>query len=216
MIDSADLRRHAPATARNRDPILQVLQSILPTEGVIVEVASGTGEHASYFAPQFQPAQWLPTDADAANLDSIGAWCTAAGATNVYAPLCVDVRSQQWPQQIQQFLAAQSPLVTVTAVVNINMIHISPWAATLGLMQGAAQLLAAGGVLYLYGPFKAGEAHTAPSNAAFDQSLRSQCDDWGVRDRAEVIAAAHAQGLIHQQTLAMPANNQSIIFRKQG
>ncbi|NCJ05514.1 DUF938 domain-containing protein [Synechococcales cyanobacterium C] len=228
-MSSSDLRCHAPATLRNRDPILGVLKSVLPPDGVIVEIASGTGEHAAYLAPHFQPAQWLPTDVEDANLTSIAAWCAHLGAENVYPPLCIDVQSmdgqgfsrdlessQPWPWKVGQFLADQPECLSVSALVNINMIHISPWLATLGLMKGAAQLLPLGGVLYLYGPFQEGGAHTALSNATFDRSLRSQCPDWGVRHLEEVIAVAQAQGLVHQQTLEMPANNRSVIFRQVG
>ncbi|NQU58358.1 MAG: DUF938 domain-containing protein [Rhodospirillales bacterium] len=195
-------KEHAPATLRNRDPILNVLRRVLPTEGLVLEVASGSGEHASYFAPALDGLQWQPSAMDADNRASICAWTAEAGCENLLPPLDLDVLSQPWP--IDQ----------VDAMVCCNMIHISPWEVTQALMAGAGRTLSAGGVLYLYGPYKIDGTHTAPSNQAFDENLRSRDPAWGIRDLNDVIAEAASHDLAHVETIAMPANNQSVIFRR--
>jgi hypothetical protein len=208
---SSDARQFAPATQRNRDPILQVLQRVLPASGTVLEVASGTGEHAVYFAPQLPLVRWLPSDANPLCRESIRAWQTHAPAENLLPPIELDVTAATWPVENLQ----TSPVSDITAIVSINLIHISPWRAGLGLMAGAGRILPAGGILYLYGPYKQGGQHTAPSNEAFDHSLRSQNPEWGVRDLETVIAAAEAQQLEHLETVQMPANNLSVIFQHQ-
>ncbi len=215
---AADLRQYAPATERNRDFILTILRDVLPDSGTVLEISSGTGEHAVYFAPALKPRQWLPSDPDPTARASIHAWQQASPSDNLHPPLAIDVREEQWAIETE---VANPPLAhldlqqhPITAIVNINMIHISPWSACLGLMAGAGRILPTAGVLYLYGPYKRSGQHTAPSNAAFDQSLRSRNPEWGVRDLEAVIDAAAAHQLQHQQTIQMPANNLSVVFQK--
>jgi hypothetical protein len=202
-----DLRKYAPATQRNREPILDVLQRVLPPKGVILEIASGTGEHAAFFAPRLSPRQWLPSDPNPELRDSIASWREIVPGDNLYPPLDLDVRESVW--SVERDFSGSA----IAAIVNINMIHISPWSACLGLMAGAGRILPSGGILYLYGPFKQNSQHTAPSNAAFDASLRSQNPEWRVRDLEEVIAAASDQKLNWVETIPMPANNLSLIFK---
>ena len=196
-----DHRRHAPATERNQEPILQVLTRVLPTEGTVLELASGTGQHAAFFARHFPVLVWQPTDRDGESFSSITAWAELAGATNVRPPFPLDATQDPWPVD------------TVQAIFNANMIHIAPWPVCLGLMRGAGRHLAPGGVLVLYGPFRVGGAHTAPSNAAFDADLRQRDPAWGVRDLEAVIEAAAARDLTFAERVPMPANNQTLIFR---
>jgi hypothetical protein len=200
-----DKRQYAPATERNRQPILEVLSRILPKSGNILELASGTGEHAVFFAPKFAPRQWIPSDPNPVLRDSINAWREIFPAENLHPARNIDVLEDIWPVEAE---------LAIEAIVNINMIHISPWLACLGLMAGAGLILPPGGILYLYGPFKIAGEHTAPSNAAFDRSLRSQHPEWGVRDLDDVIAAAKDRGLEFQEKIAMPANNFSVVFQK--
>jgi SAM-dependent methyltransferase len=192
----------SPAVARNRDPILAVLRSFLPSGGTVLEIASGTGEHAEYFARHLPHLVWQPTDPDPDALASISAHRSAAQLGNLLAPVRLDVTASDWP--IRQ----------ADAVVSINMIHISPWTAAQGLMSGAARLLSAGEVLYLYGPFKENGIHTAPSNAAFDASLRARDPLWGVRDVSDVCELAGSHGFEFAERVAMPANNLSLVFRR--
>jgi SAM-dependent methyltransferase len=192
------------AVARNREPILAVLRRVLPARGLVLEIASGSGEHAVHFAAALPHLQWQPTDRDASARASIAAHRETPGLSNLLPPLALDAAAPSWPVE------------RADAVVAINMIHISPWQATQGLMAGAARVLAPGGVLYLYGPYKEDGHHTAPSNAAFDASLRERDPQWGVRDLAEVRALAAAHGLQLVERLAMPANNLSVVFRRVG
>ncbi|MFS0516979.1 DUF938 domain-containing protein [Nostoc sp. UIC 10607] len=208
-----DARQYAPATERNREPILEILLQVLPQSGTILEIASGTGEHAVFFASRLSSHLWLPTDANLELRASIIAWTEHIGCNNVCPPLELDVREPVWAVEkgaVTQWLNI-SPIVTI---VNINMIHISPWSACLGLMAGAGRILAAGGILYLYGPFKQGYEHTAASNAAFDEYLRAQNQEWGVRNLDDVVAAAKAEHLILKQIYQMPANNLSVVFER--
>jgi hypothetical protein len=193
--------RTAPAVARNRDPILAVLQRFLPS-GFILEIASGTGEHAVHFAKGLPGVTWQPSDPDAESLLSIAAHRASAKLPNLLLPLELDVMSGQWP------------VTRADAMVAINMIHIAPWAASEGLMAGAESLLPPGGVLYLYGPFKEKGVHTAPSNEAFDRNLRMRDPSWGVRDLQEVITLAGRHSIDFAERIAMPANNLSVIFRR--
>lgn len=192
--------RHYPATLRNREPILRVLERVLPRAGLVLEIASGTGEHATWLAPQLPGREWQPTDADPSMLESIAAWTAARGATNVRAPLVLDVTAAEWP------------IAAADAIFCANMIHIAPWEATLGLVRGAARVLPAGGPLVLYGPFMIDGAHTAPSNEQFDASLRSRDPAWGVRDLTVVAEVASAHGLRLRERIAMPANNLTVVF----
>ncbi|AFY47943.1 Protein of unknown function (DUF938) [Nostoc sp. PCC 7524] len=207
-----DARKYAPATQRNREPILEVLLQVLPENGTILEVASGTGEHAVFFAPRLSPRQWLPTDPNPELRASIAAWAEEFPCDHLYPPLELDASQPVWPLE-EDTGCNHSPIV---AIVNINMIHISPWSACLGLMAGAGRILPPGGILYLYGPFKQGGEHTAPSNAAFDESLRAQNPQWGVRNLEDVVAAASQQNLSLQTTYQMPANNLSVVFKRSG
>jgi SAM-dependent methyltransferase len=192
----------APAVARNRDPILTVLRRILPARGTVLEIASGTGEHAVYFAAALPGIVWQPSDADPAALESIASWRSAAQLPNVKPPLDLDVTSPTWPVECAD------------AVVCINMIHIAPWRAAKGLVVGAGRVLAPRGVLFLYGPYKEGGRHTAPSNEAFDASLRARDPEWGVRDLDEVKALAERHGFEFVERVPMPANNLSVVFRR--
>lgn len=193
----------SPATARNTAPILGVLKAHFPARGRVLEVASGAGEHAVAFARALPGLEWTPSDPSAEARDSIGAWAGAAGLSNLRAPLALDMLDEAgWPEG------------PVEAVVCINMIHISPWAATEGLMRLAGRALRRpGGLLVLYGPYREAEVELAPSNAAFDASLKSRNPDWGLRDRAEVEAAAKAEGLVLTRRVEMPANNLTLLFR---
>ncbi len=204
-----DARKYAPATQRNRQPILEVLLEVLPKSGTILEIASGTGEHAIFFAPHLSPRRWLPSDPNPELRASIATWAEHFPSENLEPPIELDASSPTWP--VETTLLAKSP---ITAIANINMIHISPWSACLGLMAGAGRILPSGGILYLYGPFKQGGEHTAPSNAAFDESLIAQNPEWGVRDLEEVVAVANTQNLRLKQTYQMPANNLSVIFER--
>ena len=192
-------RECAPATERNRDPILAVLRRVLPARGTVLEIAAGTGQHAAYFGAALPGLTWQPTDADATALASIEGWC--ADVPNVAAPLRLDVTADAWP------------LERADAIVCANMIHIAPWAACAGLMRGAGRVLARGGALYLYGPYRVGGMHTAPSNEAFDANLRARDPCWGVRDLEAVVREAARHGLDFAERVEMPANNQSVIFR---
>jgi SAM-dependent methyltransferase len=201
MSEASDRRIFRPHVARNREPILDVLKRVLPPQGLMLEVASGSGEHAAYFAKALPLLSWQPTDPDMEALASIAAH-RAAGASNLLAPLQLDVTAQQWP------------VARADAILCNNMIHIAPWAACEGLIAGAARVLPAGGVLYLYGPYKIGGRHTAPSNQEFDLSLRERNPLWGIRDLADVVALAVRHGLALAETVPMPANNLSVIFRR--
>jgi len=197
-----DQRLYSPATRRNRDPILAVLREVLPPSGTVLEVASGSGEHVVHFAPHFPKLTWQPSDPDPQARVSIAAWIQAAHARNVVPPLDLDVRAGHWPT------------THADALICINMIHIAPWSACVGLMGGAGRVVSLDGVLYLYGPYRVGGRHTAPSNDAFDQSLRQQNPEWGVRDLEAVIAEAERNGFAFVKSAPMPANNLSVVFRK--
>jgi hypothetical protein len=202
-----DERLFSPSTERNRAPIAAVLRRWLPAAGTVLEIASGTGEHVSHFAAEFPKLVFQPSDPGARERASVAAWTAATGATNVLPPLALDVAAPGWEGD-------PGIPVPIAAILCINMIHISPWAATLGLMRGAGRLLASGGVLYLYGAYRREGRHTAPSNAAFDASLRRQNPDWGLRDLEVVIAEAEARGFALADVVEMPANNLSVVLRR--
>ena len=219
MNKSLDARQYAPATQRNREAILDVLLQVLPPAGTVLEVSSGTGEHAIFFAPRLHPRKWIPSDPNPVAQASIAAWRACCPADNLYPPLVLDACEPAWiveqeklPELLQDMSFRRN---SIMAIVNINMIHIAPWSACLGLMAGARRILPTGGILYLYGPFKQCGKHTSSSNAAFDESLRAQNLDWGVRDLDEVVTAAQAQNLSLVETQAMPANNLSVIFKRE-
>jgi cyclopropane fatty-acyl-phospholipid synthase-like methyltransferase len=201
-----DDRQYAPATQRNRQGILKILSEVLPPGSNVLEIASGTGEHATFFASRLESCHWIPSDVNALARKSIIAWQNACPGSNLELPLLIDVIQDNWQQEV---LHRQ-----INAIVNINMIHIAPWQAWLGLIDGASKLLPEGGILYLYGPFKRNGEHTAPSNESFDRSLRDRNPLWGVRDLEEIITTAAAQNLTLQQVIAMPANNLSVIFNR--
>jgi hypothetical protein len=197
-----EAKRHAPATLRNRDAIAAVLAEELPAAGLVLEVASGSGEHSVYFAARFPANDWQPSDPDPAALTSIAAWADDAGLANLHPPVQLDAAAPNWP------------IGRADALLCINMVHISPWAATLGLMAGAKRRLAADAPLIVYGPFIESDVPTAPSNIAFDESLRARDPAWGLRDTRAVIAAAEAQGLRLTRRVEMPANNLMLVFRR--
>ena len=199
---TSDTRQHAPAAERNRDPILAVLRQVLPASGLVLEIASGSGQHVTHFAAALPALVWQPSDADAGSRASVAAWTAHTGLTNIRAPLALDVERSPWGIDSAQ------------ALICINMIHISPWTATQALFDGAARLLGSGGVMYLYGPYRRHGAHTAPSNEAFDQQLRNRNPAFGVRNMEAVVALGEAQGFVCGEPIAMPANNFSLVFTK--
>lgn len=190
-----------PATSRNREPLLAALRAELPPRARVLEVACGSGQHAAYFAAAEPGWSWQPTSMEAHERTSADAWC--AERDNVASALCLDVL-QPWP------VAARS----VDAVFCANMLHIAPWPCTPALMRGAARVLVQGGRLVVYGPFSVDGVHTAPSNEAFDRSLRLRDPAWGVRDRGAVVAEALAAGLVLDGHHDLPANNQLLVFRR--
>ena len=195
--------RASPSTARNRDPILEVLKPRLPVSGEVLEIASGAGEHAAYFAAALPGLRWRPTDPDQHALVSIAAWRAHASSPNLLPPLRLDASDPDtWPTE------------QADVVVNINMIHISPWAATQGLMMGAGRVLPSGGILFLYGPYIESDVPTAPSNLAFDADLKRRDPAWGLRRLDAVTALAAGRGLQLAERIAMPANNLALFFRK--
>ena len=204
MDDDGDERRHAPATLRNRDAILDALRRHLPAMGAVLEVASGTGEHVVHFAAALPRLEFRPSDPDPGARASIDAWAESAGLPNLRPALALDVTAPDW----------DAAAGGADAVLCVNMVHIAPWAATRGLLRGAARLLPAGGVLCLYGPFKRGGRHTAPSNAAFDAQLRASDPEWGVRDLEAVADEAAARGFVPPTVEKMPANNLFVAFRR--
>ena len=199
-----EAKRHAPATARNRDAIADVLAKILPESGTVLEIASGSGEHIVHFARRFPDLRWQPSDRDPDCRASIMAWAADSGHANIEPPLDLDASVADWP------------IDRADAILCINMIHISPWAATEGLLAGAGRLLAPGSPLYLYGPFHIADRETAQSNEAFDQSLRSRNPQWGLRNLEAVEEEARLHGFALQQVIDMPANNVSVILQKTG
>jgi Protein of unknown function (DUF938) len=197
-----DLRRSAAAALRNRDPILAVLREVLPTSGLVLEVASGTGEHVVHFARALPGLVWQPSDPSPNARASIAAWIAEQGGPNLRAPLALDAASSTWP------------VTAANAIVCINMIHISPWEATEGLMRGAGAILPSGGVLYLYGPYSRADRPLEPGNAAFHDRLKARDPQWGLRELGAVEAAAIDAGLTLQCVAEMPANNLSVVFRR--
>lgn len=197
-----DRRLEYPATARNRDAILDVLHGILPSSGLVLEIASGSGEHVVHFAKAFPDLTFQPSDPEDAALQSIAAWTKDSGLNNIRPPVMLDATSADWP------------VTTADAVLCINMIHIAPWRASEGLFRGAAKLLRAGAPLYLYGPYRRADVVTAPSNEAFDDSLKARNAEWGLRDLETVAALAREEGFSAPQITEMPANNLSVVFRR--
>lgn len=188
------------AADRNKGPILDVLEEVLPERGLVLEIASGAGRHVVYFAGALAGLVWQPSEPDPQLRRMISAAVT--GIPNIREPLDLDVMPQPWP------------IASADAIVNINMIHVTPWEATGALMRGAGEVLADGGILYMYGPYRRFGGHTAPSNAAFDERLRMQDDQWGLRDMEEVERLASEVGFSLERRVAMPANNFSLVFRR--
>lgn len=197
-----DKRLRYTATDRNRDPILDILVRVLPPAGTVLEIASGSGEHIVHFAKALPGLAFQPSDPDPKALESIAAWTEHEGVTNVRAPLLLDSSAETWP------------VAQADALLCINMVHISPWSATQGLMKHAGELLPSGAPLYLYGPYRRQGVETAPSNEQFDVSLKSRNSEWGLRFVEEVAALAAAHGFSAPEIVQMPANNLSVIFRK--
>jgi hypothetical protein len=198
----ACVKQSSPAAERNREPIADVLRDVLPARGLVLEIASGSGEHSVHFAGEFPKLLWQPSDPEPAALRSIEAWRAEAGLFNLLPAVSLDVRAGQWP------------VPEADAILCINMIHISPWAATEGLMRGAGRLLQPGAPLFLYGPYRQAEVETAPSNEAFDADLRARNPDWGLRALEDVVAEAEGQGFAPERIVPMPANNLSVVLRK--
>jgi SAM-dependent methyltransferase len=195
-------RRDAPATQRNRDPILEVLARWLDAPARVLEIASGTGQHAVYFAGKLPHVSWQPSDSEATALSSIRAWVDDEGGANVAQPIELDTTTPDWG------------VARVDAIFNANMIHISPWSVAEGLFAGAERVLEDGGLLFLYGPFRVDGTHTSESNAAFDTSLKSRNESWGVRDLAHVEALAKGANLVLAEINEMPAHNKFLVFRR--
>ena len=203
--EEAGARLFSPSAARNRDAIRDALLPALPADGAVLEIGSGTGEHVAHFAAAAPALRWLPGDPDAASRASIAAWTEHLGLNNIAAPHAIDAAAADWAD-------GRGP---VDAVVSINIVHISPFAAAEGLFSGAGRLLGEGGLLFLYGPFARDGVHTAPSNAAFDESLRARDPRWGVRDvERDLVPLAGKSGLDLDRVAAMPANNLSLFFRR--
>lgn len=201
---TSDGMPHAPATARNRGPIRDVLASLLPASGTVLEIASGTGEHAVWFAGEFGHLTWRPSEPDTALREAIAARVVASGLANLEPPVEIRAEEPDWN------IAGGD----IAAIVCVNMTQVAPWAAIEGLFVGAARVLASGGLLYLYGPFMRGGRHTARSNEAFDGALRRRDPDWGVRDIDDLDALAESAGLGSAEIVEMPADNFSLIYRK--
>ena len=202
-MSSPDQRLSSPSALRNRGPISDVLRTVLPETGTVLEIASGSGEHITHFAALFPNLTWQPSDPSAEARRSILQWSEAEGIANVLPPLDLDTASEAWP------------IDRADAIIAINMVHISPWQATLGLLKGAGRLLPAGGALFLYGPYRRQGQPFAPSNEAFDASLRARNPAWGIRLLEDVAGAASQSGLSLESVVEMPANNLSVIFRRQ-
>ena len=197
-----DGRWVAPAAERNKGPILEVLQRVLPPRGVVLEIGSGTGQHVVHFAKALSQLSWQPSDPDAENRQSIALWSRVEELGNVRAPLALDVRERPWP------------IDAADAIVCINVVHVSPWAATLALFDGVRGVLPSEGVLFLYGPYRRGGRHTAPSNEKFDADLRAHNPEWGLRDIDELAEVADRVGFALAEIVDMPANNFSLVFRR--
>ena len=194
-------RRTAPAALRNRAPIAEVLVDWLPESGLVLEIASGTGEHSAYYAERFPNLEWQPSDVHPEALESIRAWRASANLPNLREPLVIDAASADWP------------IDRADAILNINMVHISPWTSALGLLRGAARLLSPGGALILYGPWLSEAIETAPGNRAFDADLRHRDPEWGLRRVEDFAAEAKRRGLDLVAQRPMPANNLMLLFR---
>jgi hypothetical protein len=195
------LKRHAPATARNSEPLAEVLAEELPDRGLVLEIASGSGEHAVFLARRFPALDWQPSDVDPEALASVDAWAAEAAVANLRPAIALDAAQANWP------------IAAADAVLCVNMVHISPWSAAVGLFTGAGRILTSGAPLVLYGPFIEPGRETAPSNLAFDQSLKQRNSEWGLRSTADLDALAADHGLRRTARHAMPANNLVLVYR---
>lgn len=226
-VAASSARRSAPAALRNREPIAEVLREWLPSRGSVLEIASGTGEHVIYFAERFPGIDWQPSDIHPDALASIAAWREQMRLPNIRDPLVLDAAAADWWMDTAGTLPqARDPLATeqgraeaertgFSAVLCINMVHISPWSAALGLLDGSARVLAPGGALILYGPWLQTGVPPAPSNVAFDHDLKARDPEWGLRLVEDFEAAAMERGFVLEQTRTMPANNLALLFRLQ-
>ena len=195
------MKRHAPATARNSEQLAEVLAEELPASGLVLEIASGSGEHAVFLARRFPALDWQPSDHDAEAMASVDAWAAEAGCANLRPAIALDAAQANWP------------IAAADAVLCVNMVHISPWSAAVGLLTGAGRILTSGAPLVLYGPFIEPGRETAPSNLAFDQSLKQRNSEWGLRNTADLDALASSSGLVRTVRHAMPANNLVLVYR---
>jgi len=202
---SDDQRMFSPSAARNSAPILTVLQRVLPVPGLVLEIGCGTGEHAVHFAAAMPTLTWQPSDPDSNSRASTASWIEFSGLSNVLPPLDIDVCANAWGEEMSG---------RFDAIVSLNVVHIAPWAASAGLFAGAGSVLRRRGVLFLYGPFMRDGAHNAPSNAAFDATLKAQNPSWGLRDIADLERVGKSSGLHLRETIEMPANNTSLVFVK--
>ena len=207
-----DGRQYAPAAERNKNFVLAELKKHLPKQGTVLEIASGTGEQAAFFTPELAPLSWLPSDYEEDKLVSIAAWAKEQPCDRLYPPIKIDTSEDVWACETAP---VAETIGEITAIVCINMIHIAPWEAGLGLLAGAGRILPQQGVLFFYGPFMKGGKHTAPSNEAFNQRLKDRDPSWGLRDIDEVARVAKTHGLSLKQTVDMPANNFVLVFEKQ-
>jgi hypothetical protein len=197
-----DGRWLSPSAQRNKDPILAVLARVLPATGVVLETGSGTGEHVIHFAKALPTLTWQPSDVDAGCRGSIARWIEAERVSNVRPPIALDMRERPWP------------IASANAIVCINVLHVAPWSTAVALFEGASDLLAANDVIVLYGPYRRGGRHTAPSNERFDASLRAHDPAWGVRDADDVTQLGARAGFERTEIIEMPANNLSLVFRR--
>jgi len=211
------MHQHSPAAERNQAVILAELLRCLPAQGRLLEIASGTGQHAAYCAAALPGWHWQPSDPDVGALQSIAGWREQAAAPGLQPPLQLDVLQPRWPIESLESLESINTVEAQRwdAIFCANMLHIAPWACCAGLMRGAGRLLAADGQLITYGPYRVKGEATAPSNEAFDASLRSRNAGWGLRWLHEVAAEAAAAGLALQHRVAMPANNLLLVFGRQ-
>ena len=196
------MKRHAPATARNSQPLAEVLARELPASGTVLEIASGSGEHAVFMARRFPALDWQPSDRDAEALASVDAWAAEARLANLRPAIALDAAAPDWP------------IVSADALLCVNMVHISPWDAAVGLFAGAGRGLGSGAPLVLYGPFVEPDVETAASNHAFDQSLRQRDPAWGLRSTADLDRLAAGHGMTRTARCAMPANNLVLVYRR--
>ncbi|HCI61314.1 DUF938 domain-containing protein [Qipengyuania citrea] len=196
------MKRHAPATARNSQPLAEVLARELPASGTVLEIASGSGEHAVFMARRFPALDWQPSDRDAEALASVDAWAAEARLANLRPAIALDAAAPDWP------------IVSADALLCVNMLHISPWDAAVGLFAGAGRVLGSGAPLVLYGPFVEPDVETAASNHAFDQSLRQRDPAWGLRSTADLDRLAAGHGMTRTARCAMPANNLVLVYRR--